>query len=100
MARDALVELGGVLGLGFAGVAASGESDGGPFIDLLVSIRQELRGAKQYELADSVRDRLTELGVALEDTRDGTRWRRVQPEPEAVEEEPGADSLVESALRF
>jgi len=100
LARDALVELGGVLGLGFAGVSASGESDAGPFIDLLVSIRQELRGAKQYELADSVRDRLTELGVALEDTRDGTRWRRVQPEPEAVEEEPGADSLVESALRF
>ena len=62
--------------------------------------RQELRGAKQYELADSVRDRLTDLGVALEDTRDGTRWRRVQPEPEAVEEEPGANSLVESALRF
>ena len=99
-ARDALVELGGVLGLGFAGVSASGESDAGPFIDLLVSIRQELRGAKQYELADSVRDRLTELGVALEDTREGTRWRRVQPEPEAVEEEPSADPLVESALRF
>lgn len=100
LARDALVELGGVLGLGFAGVSASGESDAGPFIDLLVSIRQELRGAKQYEMADSVRDRLTELGVALEDTREGTRWRRVQPEPEVVEEEPGADSLVESALRF
>ena len=84
----------------FAGVSASSESDAGPFIDLLVSIRQELRGAKQYEMADSVRDRLTQLGVALEDTREGTRWRRVQPEPEAVEEEPGADSLVESALRF
>ena len=98
-ARDALVELGSVLGLQFAGRAAS-DTDAAPFIDLLIDVRQSLRKARQFELADSVRDRLGELGVALEDTRDGTRWRRVQLEPEAVEEEPDADPIVESALRF
>ena len=98
-ARDALVELGSVMGLQFAGRAAS-DTDAAPFIDLLIDVRQSLRKARQFELADSVRDRLGELGVALEDTRDGTRWRRVQVEPEAVEEEPDADPIVESALRF
>jgi cysteinyl-tRNA synthetase len=47
-----------------------------PFIDLLVELRDELREAKLYELSDKVRGRLTELGIALEDTSEGTRWRR------------------------
>ncbi len=47
-----------------------------PFIELLVTIRNELREAKQFELADRIRSGLTELGVALEDTSDGTGARR------------------------
>jgi cysteinyl-tRNA synthetase len=47
-----------------------------PFIDLLVELRDELREAKLYQLSDRVRSRLAELGVALEDTSEGTRWRR------------------------
>ena len=46
-----------------------------PFIDLLVSVRSDLRGAKQWELADKVRNSLNELGVVLEDGPDGTAWR-------------------------
>ncbi|MFB0545829.1 MAG: cysteine--tRNA ligase [Anaerolineae bacterium] len=46
-----------------------------PLLELLVKVRQELRGAKQWDLADSIRDRLNELGVALEDGTEGTRWR-------------------------
>ena len=46
-----------------------------PFIDLLVSVRSDLRQAKQWALADKVRDSLKSLGVALEDTPDGTQWR-------------------------
>ncbi len=98
-ARDALIELGGVMGLQFGERGAS-DTDAAPFIELLIEVRQSLRQARQFELADSVRDRLGELGVALEDTREGTRWRRVQLEPEAVAEEPKADPIVESALRF
>jgi len=47
-----------------------------PFIDLLVELRDELREAKLYQLSDRVRGRLGELGIALEDTAEGTRWRR------------------------
>ncbi|MGC9361055.1 MAG: cysteine--tRNA ligase [Anaerolineae bacterium] len=43
-------------------------------LDLLVNTRSKLREAKQYGLADEIRDRLAELGVALRDTDEGTRW--------------------------
>ena len=73
-AQAALRELAGVLGLtlaeGEVGLAAR------PFIDLLVELRDELREAKLYQLSDRVRGRLGELGIALEDTAEGTRWRR------------------------
>jgi cysteinyl-tRNA synthetase len=46
-----------------------------PFIDLLVEIRRELRTQKLWALSDLVRDRLTALNVAMEDTKEGTSWR-------------------------
>jgi hypothetical protein len=49
--------------------------DLGPMIDLLISLRTQLRGAKQFALADHVRDRLNELGIVLEDGPNGTRWK-------------------------
>jgi len=58
--------------------AADGE-DAGPFIDLLLSVRQQLREAKQWALADEVRNRLRDLGVAVEDRPDGAVWRRERP---------------------
>ncbi|MCH7812345.1 MAG: class I tRNA ligase family protein, partial [Chloroflexi bacterium] len=73
-AREALLELSGVLGLTLAEPGA--DTDAAPFIDLLAALRNELREAKQYELADRVRAGLTELGITLEDTAQGTAWRR------------------------
>ena len=99
-ARDAMLELGGVLGLRFAETAA-GSEDAAPFVELLVEVRAALRAARQFELADQVRDRLADLGITLEDSREGTRWRRAEPQLETAEESPPeAESLVESALRF
>ncbi|MCS7206883.1 MAG: cysteine--tRNA ligase [Dehalococcoidia bacterium] len=49
-----------------------------PFIDLLVEVRGELRKTRQYALADRIRSRLLDLGIVLEDTPQGTRWRPVQ----------------------
>jgi cysteinyl-tRNA synthetase len=51
------------------------ELPGSPFIDLLVSIRDELRRKREFELADSVRSRLKELGITLEDTPQKTIWK-------------------------
>ena len=89
-----------MLGLGFA-ESAGGSEDAAPFVDLLVEIRSTLREARQFELADQVRERLADLGITLEDSREGTRWRRAEPEVEAAPAPPQkAESLVESALRF
>jgi cysteinyl-tRNA synthetase len=45
-------------------------------IDVLLAAREDLRAARQYDLADRIRDRLAGLGIVLEDTPDGTRWYR------------------------
>lgn len=44
-------------------------------LDLLVDVRKLARDAKQFQLADQVRNELTRLGVTLEDGPNGTRWR-------------------------
>ena len=51
------------------------EIEAAPFIDLLIQIRTELRAAKQWQLADRVRDGLAVLDVALEDGAGGTTWK-------------------------
>ena len=50
-------------------------AEAAPFIDLLLELRAKLRVVKQYALADEVRNRLTDLGVVVEDTREGSTWR-------------------------
>jgi cysteinyl-tRNA synthetase len=76
-ARQTLRELAGdVMGLKLPVAQAKAESvEAAPFIELLVQTRYNLRQAKQYQLADQIRTRLTELGIVLEDTPKGTVWR-------------------------
>jgi len=50
-------------------------AEAAPFIELLIELRAELRKAKQYQLSDMVRNRLSDLGVTLEDSAQGTRWK-------------------------
>ncbi len=73
-AQSTLNELAGVLGLTLR--EPEGTAAVGPFIDLLIELRKELRSRKLYDLADSVRTRLSELGITLEDVPEGTRWRQ------------------------
>jgi cysteinyl-tRNA synthetase len=72
-----LRELAGVLGMTLEAAAAEtgAEVAARPFIDLLVTVRGDLRTAKQWALADKIRNDLKGLGVALEDTPEGTIWR-------------------------
>lgn len=46
-------------------------------LNLLVEVRGQLRQRKIFDLADLVRSKLSELRIALEDTQQGTRWRRM-----------------------
>ncbi|MGB9592162.1 MAG: DALR domain-containing protein, partial [Candidatus Kryptoniota bacterium] len=44
-------------------------------IQLLVSLRSEARARKDFQLADRIRAGLNEIGVILEDTKDGTVYK-------------------------
>ncbi|HJR78946.1 MAG TPA: cysteine--tRNA ligase [Anaerolineales bacterium] len=73
-AQATLRELTGVLGLRLQEKQGSG-GDADKFIDLLVEVRSEVRKQKLWQLSDLIRNRLKELGVAIEDTKEGTTWR-------------------------
>ncbi|MCB1841413.1 MAG: class I tRNA ligase family protein, partial [Halioglobus sp.] len=45
-------------------------------IEALIAQRQQAKLDKNYSLADEIRDSLTSRGVILEDSREGTRWKR------------------------
>jgi cysteinyl-tRNA synthetase len=55
--------------------AVSGDALTADLLELLIDLRARLRKEKNFALADEVRQRLTGLGVLLEDRPDGTRWR-------------------------
>ncbi|SUH67287.1 cysteinyl-tRNA synthetase [Salmonella enterica subsp. enterica serovar Madelia] len=45
-------------------------------IEALIQQRLDARKAKDWAAADAARDRLTEMGIILEDGPQGTTWRR------------------------
>jgi cysteinyl-tRNA synthetase len=73
-AQGALRKMAGILGLAFK-ERATRVSEAEPFISLLISTRNDLRRNRQWQLADDIRKRLADLGVALEDTPKGTTWK-------------------------
>jgi cysteinyl-tRNA synthetase len=73
-AQGAFREIAGVLGLQLQ-ERQTENAEAAPFIELLITTRAELRKAKQFALADQIRNQLAEHGVLLEDTPQGTTWR-------------------------
>ncbi|ETN92401.1 Cysteine--tRNA ligase [Gammaproteobacteria bacterium MOLA455] len=45
-------------------------------IEVLIAKRNQAKADKDYAGADGVREELKEMGVVLEDSREGTKWRR------------------------
>jgi len=71
---DLLKELGGVLGI----LQKDKEDKLDAEIEELIKIRQQARKEKNWKLADEMRDKLKEMGILLEDTPQGVKWRRQQ----------------------
>lgn len=46
-------------------------------IETLIQKRQQARKEKDWELADQIRDQLRDMGIQLEDTPQGVKWKRV-----------------------
>lgn len=72
-AQTALKDLSNVLGL-MLETQEQATTGADAFIDLLVDLRQQLRKNRNFDLADQVRDKLTELGVVIEDSPQGSTW--------------------------
>uniref|UniRef100_A0A7C6EJ17 Cysteine--tRNA ligase n=1 Tax=candidate division WOR-3 bacterium TaxID=2052148 RepID=A0A7C6EJ17_UNCW3 len=44
-------------------------------IDIILRIRNQLRKNKQFELSDEIRNKMIELGIIIDDTKDGSTYR-------------------------
>jgi len=44
----------------------------------LLAAREAARTARDFAASDRLRDELAALGIGVEDTRDGQRWRRLE----------------------
>lgn len=45
-------------------------------VEALIEKRQAARKAKDFKEADAIRDKLLSMGIVLEDTREGVKWKR------------------------
>lgn len=70
------LELAEVLGLSITKTEENtDEQQVDDLMNLIIKIRQEAKKKKDYATADLIRDDLKELGIILEDTSQGSRWR-------------------------
>lgn len=53
------------------------QDDISPYVETFIEIRKQLRDAKQYALADQIRQRLATLQIVLEDNSAGTTWHKL-----------------------
>lgn len=91
-AHDAYRVMGELMGiLGLADILSAREVDGGAarrdgssdvklldgVLRMILEMRREAREAKNWALSDRIRDGLREAGIAVEDTQEGAKWRRL-----------------------
>jgi cysteinyl-tRNA synthetase len=55
---------------------AQGDSLEPGLMELMIAMRADLRKEKLWSLSDRIRDGLIQLGVVLEDKKEGTTWKR------------------------
>ena len=70
-------EMGSIIGvLETAEVVEAEINTDDKIIEKLIAQRQEARENKEYAKADELRKQITEMGIVLEDTPQGVRWKR------------------------
>lgn len=73
-AYDKLCTLADVLGL----LSKQKQTSLDKEVEDLIRQRSEARKAKNFALADEIRDKLTAMDIVLEDTREGVKWHKKQ----------------------
>lgn len=77
-AREALIETCGVLGIYNTQDSDVQDNSGemlNHLVTLLLDIRQDARHRKDWETSDKIRDRMKELNIEIQDTRQGATWK-------------------------
>ena len=66
-----------VLGISFVEEKSNGEEVlDDKLINFIISLRKQARDEKRYDLSDQIRDNLSELGITLKDSREGTKYEK------------------------
>ncbi len=71
-AGNLLSELCDILGINTAVEAEELDTQ----VEALIAERQQARAEKNYARADEIRNQLAEMGIVLEDTKEGVKWKR------------------------
>ena len=71
---ETFLEMTSVLNLRFDKGQATSELTG-DLVDFLLQLREEARAEKAFDRADAIRTKLQDLGISIEDTPSGPRWR-------------------------
>jgi len=64
-----------VLGLKLFSEVGSSNSKEEELINLLIDLRKEAKNNKNYKLADEIRNKLNDIGIILEDSKEGTKYK-------------------------
>ena len=75
-ALESVDEVLGLVDLGRRGRAVAREL--GDWVEERIEARRRARAARDWALADAIRDKLAGEGIVLEDGPAGTRWKREQ----------------------
>ena len=77
-AGETLIELLGVLGLDFTKKKGMDDVKINELMGLIITIRENARKGKNYELSDQIIEKLRAVGIQIEDAEDGPRWKMIQ----------------------
>lgn len=77
-AQKTLLELAGIMGLDLTAKEKNEPNDDllNKVMDLVIALRKEARESKNYQTADYIRNGLNAIGIVLEDSPQGTTWKR------------------------
>ena len=64
-----------ILGISFKEESAS-DSKEDELINLIIELRKQARDEKRYDLSDQIRDKLSDIGITLKDSREGTTYEK------------------------
>jgi cysteinyl-tRNA synthetase len=76
---ELLLKMDDVFGLGikYAEQKSAEEPELDAEIERLIEERQQARKEKNWKLSDEIRDKLKEMGIELQDTPQGVKWKRI-----------------------